>query len=312
VVLVVSDSVGSSKLTGFARRFPDRVVNVGIAEQGLVGVAAGLAAGGMVPFVSAAACFLTARALEQIKVDAAYAQSNVKLCGMSPGLAYGALGPTHHSVEDVSWLRAIPGMQIVVPADAAETAEAVRWAHRADGPVFLRVSRTPVPAVNSPGYRFRAGRATVLHDGTDVTIIANGTVVWRALAAADELAGRGVDARVISMPTVKPLDTATVLDAAAETGGIVTAEEASVTGGLGAAVAALLAQHRPTPMRLIGVPDEFAPVGGEGWLMDHFGISTSGVVEAASALLGLDPDDADGQHTHDQEGRQDGLLDLGS
>ncbi|MEA5116061.1 MAG: transketolase C-terminal domain-containing protein [Propionicimonas sp.] len=286
VVVVVNDSVGSSKLTAFAERFPDRIVNVGIAEQDMVGVAAGLASSGMIPFVSAAASFLTARALEQIKVDAAYAASNVKFCGMSPGLAYGSLGPTHHSVEDISWLRAIPGVQIVVPSDPVETAGAVRWAGGAPGPVFLRISRSPVPCVNKPGYDFRPGKAVRLRDGGDVSIIANGTVVWRALEAADELARQQVDARVVSMPTVKPLDTAAVLAAAEQTAGIITVEEASVTGGLGAAVAALLAERHPSPMRILGVPDEFAPVGDENWLMDRYGISSSGIVRATLAMLG--------------------------
>ncbi len=285
IVAVVNDSVGSSKLGPFAERFPDRLFNVGIAEQDMVGVAAGLANGGKVPFVSAAACFLTARAMEQIKVDAAYSRSHIVLCGMSPGMAYGELGPTHHSIEDLAWLRAIPGLTVVVPSDPTETAQAIRWAAGHDGPVFVRVSRMGVPDVNPAGYEFAPGRAVTLRDGGDVTIIATGTVVTRALDAAEVLAGLGIDARVLSMPTIKPLDTAAVLAAARETAGIVTVEEA-LTSGLGGAVAELVVRHQPVPMRFVGVPDVFAPTGSVSWLMDHFGISAAGISDAARDLLG--------------------------
>ena len=207
IVGVVNDSVGSSKLDAFKRAFPDRLINVGIAEQDMVGVAAGLANGGRIAFVSAASCFLTARALEQIKADVAYSNRNVKLCGMSPGMAYGELGPTHHSIEDIAWLRAIHNITIVVPADPIETAAAMRWAAEMEGPVFIRVSRMSVPEVYPEDYTFVSGKAVTLRDGDDVTLISNGTVLWRALVAAEQLEAEGINARVISMPTVKPLDT---------------------------------------------------------------------------------------------------------
>jgi transketolase len=284
IVAVVNDSVGSSKLGPFGERFPDRLINVGIAEQDMVGVAAGLANGGKIPFVSAAACFLTARAMEQIKVDAAYSQSHMVLCGMSPGMAYGELGPTHHSIEDLTWLRAIPGLTVVVPSDPTETAQAIRWAARHDGPVYVRVSRMGVPDVNPAGYEFAPGRAVTLRDGGDVTIVATGTVVARALDAADVLAGSGIAARVLSMPTIKPLDEAAILTAARETGGIVTVEEA-LTSGLGGAVAELVVRHQPVPMRFVGVPDVFAPTGSVNWLLDHFGISATGIASAVREVL---------------------------
>ncbi len=284
VVVVVNDSVGSSKLGPFGERFPDRLINVGIAEQDMVGVAAGLANGGKIPFVSAAACFLTARAMEQIKVDAAYSQHHIVLCGMSPGMAYGELGPTHHSIEDLAWLRTIPGLSVVVPSDPVETAQATRWAAGHDGPVFMRVSRMGVPEVNRVGYEFVAGQAVRLRDGGDVTILATGTVVARALDAADALAADGVEARVLSVPTIKPLDEEAILTAARETGGIVTVEEA-LTSGLGGAVAELVVRHHPVPMRFVGVPDVFAPTGSAGWLMDHFGISEAGICAAVRDLL---------------------------
>ncbi len=283
VVAVVNDSVGSSKLGPFQQQFGDRLVNVGIAEQDMVGVGAGLANGGKIPFVSAAACFLTARAMEQVKVDAAYSAHHMVLVGQSPGMAYGELGPTHHSIEDLGWLRTIPGLTVIAPSDPEETRQAIRWAHRHDGPVFIRVSRMGVPDVNPAGYEFRPGRAVLLREGTDVTLVATGTVVGRTLDAAELLAERGLQARVLSMPTIKPLDTDAVLAAARETGAIVTVEEA-LTTGLGGAVAEAVVQHAPAPMRFVGVPDTFAPTGSAEWLLDHFGISPTGVAEAAQEV----------------------------
>ncbi len=285
IVAVVNDSVGSSKLAPFQQRFPERLINVGIAEQDMVGVGAGLANGGKIPFVSAAACFLTARAMEQIKVDAAYSQHHVVLVGQSPGMAYGELGPTHHSIEDLAWLRTIPGLTVIVPADPAETRQALRWAARHEGPVFVRVSRMGVPDVHPEGYQFVPGRATTLRDGADVTIAATGTVVSRALAAAELLAEGGVDARVLAVPTIKPLDEDALVAAARETAGVVTVEEALVSG-LGGAVAELLARRQPARMRMVGVQDEFAPTGSVEWLLDHFGINAEGIAGAARSLLG--------------------------
>jgi transketolase len=250
----------------------------------MVGVAAGLANGGRIPFVSAASCFLTARAIEQIKADVAYSNRNVKLCGMSPGVAYGELGPTHHSIEDIAWLRAIHNMVVLVPADPIETAAAMRWAAATDGPVFIRVSRMSVPQIYAEDYTVQFGKAITVRQGNDVTLISNGTVLWRALVAAEQLSAQGIEARVISMPTVKPLDVDTVLAAAAETRGIVTAEEATTAGGLGGAVAETVAQHHPARMRILGVP-EFAPTGSAGFLLDHYGMSPEGIAQAARTLL---------------------------
>jgi transketolase len=284
IVGVVNDSVGSSKLDAFKKAFPDRLINVGIAEQDMVGVAAGLANGGRIPFVSAASCFLTGRALEQIKADVAYSNRNVKLCGMSPGMAYGELGPTHHSIEDIAWLRAIDNMIIVVPADPIETAAAMRWAAATEGPAFIRVSRMAVPEVYGADYEFVPGTAQILRDGGDVTIISNGTVLWRSLAAAEQLAEEGISARVISMPTVKPLDVDAVIAAAKETKGIVTAEEATTAGSLGGAVAETVVQHHPTRVRILGEP-EFAPTGSAGFLLNRYGMSPDGIAEAARTLV---------------------------
>ena len=223
IVAVANDSIGSSNLKEFKARFPERLVNVGIAEQNMVGVGAGLANGGLIPFVCGASCFLTGRALEQVKVDLGYSRSNVKLCGMSSGVAYGELGPTHHSIEDLAWTRAIANMTVIVPADPLETAAAMRAAAAYDGPVFLRLSRMPVPDVHPPGYAFEIGRAARLREGGDLTLIANGTMVCRALESAALLERDGIDAAVVNMSTVRPLDRQAIVDAARR-GPIITIE----------------------------------------------------------------------------------------
>ncbi|ODP39553.1 transketolase family protein [Sphingomonas turrisvirgatae] len=284
IVAVVNDSVGSSKLGKFRDRFPDRLINVGIAEQNMVGIGAGLANGGKIPFVSGAGCFLTARAMEQIKADCAYSQQNVKLCGISSGVAYGELGATHHSIEDVAWMRAIDKLTLIVPSDPWETGEAIKAAAAHDGPVYIKISRMPVPALPRPeGATFRIGKGETLRDGRDIAIIANGTLVHRALAAADALASEGIAARVINLSSVTPLDTE-LLAAAAVTGAIVTAEEGLAHGGLGGAVAEYCAQHSPTRMRMIGFPG-FLPTGSADWLMEKFGLTADGIARAARELL---------------------------
>ncbi len=285
VVVVTNDSVGSSNIAHIRERFPGRVINLGIAEQNMIGVGAGLANGGKIPFLCGASCFLTGRALEQIKVDLAYSRSNVKLCGMSAGLAYGPLGATHHSIEDLAWTRVLPELVVIVPADPAETAQAVRTAAALEGPVFLRLSRMPVPAVHPPDYRFRLGRAVRLREGDDVTLIACGTMVSRALDAAALLQAEGVSARVLNMATVQPLDREAIEQAAAETGAIVTVEEHSVRGGLGGAVAEVVVATRPVPMRLLGVPGTFAPTGSPEFLFQHFGLTPRGIAQTALDLL---------------------------
>lgn len=286
IVAVCNDSVGSSNLMQFQKQFPERLINVGIAEQDMVGVSAGLANGGFVPFVCGAAPFLTGRALEQIKVDAAYSGFPMVLCGMSPGMAYGELGPTHHSIEDLSWLRAIDGLAILVPADPAQTRAAVRWAANSGLPSFLRIGRTKAPSVSpDETTAFAFGKANVVRQGSSLTIVATGILVSRALEAAEALAEQGIEARVINVSTIKPLDEAAIIAAARETGAIVTAEEATTEGGLGAAVAEVVVRHAPVPMRILGVKG-FAPTGSATYLLDHFGLSRDGIVAAAHELKG--------------------------
>jgi transketolase len=284
IIAVCNDSVGSSNLTAFLKEFPERLVNVGIAEQDMVGVAAGLANGGFIPFVCAAAPFLTARALEQIKADVAYSNHHVVLCGMSPGMAYGELGPTHHSIEDVAWLRAIANLTVVIPADPAQTRAAVTWAAGAGRPVYLRIGRTKVPSVTPPGDGFELGKAMELRPGNDLTIVATGVTVSHAVEASLQLLARGVGARVLNLATIKPIDVDALVRAAVETGRIVTVEESTQQGGLGGAVAEVVCQRRPVPMRILGIPD-FAPTGSATFLLHHFGLDAAGIVKAALELL---------------------------
>jgi len=284
IVAVVNDSVGSSKLVGFQKRFPDRLINVGIAEQTMVGVGAGLANGGKVPFVSGASCFLTARALEQIKADVAYTNTNVKLCGMSSGVAYGELGPTHHSIEDFAWLRLLPNLTIIAPSDRWETEQAIKAAVATDGPFFLRISRMPVPDLVRPAdATFQIGRAEILRQGGDAAIIANGVMVARAIEAAEQLAASGLDVRVVNMASIAPLDVEAIRSAA-DTGAIVTAEEHSVRGGLGGAVAEVVATSRPCRLRILGFPG-FLPTGSPEFLLEQHGLTASGIAAAVRETI---------------------------
>jgi transketolase len=284
VVAVANDSIGSSNLKEFKRRFPGRLVNVGIAEQNLVGLSAGLAGAGKIPFACAASCFLTGRALEQVKVDLAYSRHNVKLCGMSSGVAYGQLGPTHHSIEDLAWIRVIADMTVIVPADPVETAQAVRAAAALEGPVFLRLSRMAVPTVHAAGYRFQVGRAALLRTGSDLTIIGAGVTVARALDAAVLLEADGISAAVLNLSTVRPIDHEKIVEAARR-GPIVTVEEHTVFGGLGSAVAEVVVTSHPVRMTMLGIPGVFAPTGSADFLLEYFGVTPQGIRRASHALL---------------------------
>jgi transketolase len=285
IVAVVNDSVSSTRLKSFRAQFPGRFVNVGIAEQNMVGVSAGLANGGKIPFACGASCFLTGRALEQVKVDLGYSFRNVKLCGMSSGVAYGELGPTHHSIEDLAWTRAIAGMTVIVPADSVETRQAMAAVAEYDGPVFLRLSRMPVPDVHGDDYRFAIGKAVVLREGSDVSILATGVMVCRALDAAERLGKKGISSRVLNVSTIQPLDREAVLACVASTRGIVTVEEHSVRGGLGSAVAEMVVTApKPVRMKILGIPGVFAPTGSAEFLLDHFGLNVDGICAAAEEL----------------------------
>lgn len=287
IVVVVNDSVGSSNLGGFQSAFADRLINVGIAEQNMVGVGAGLANGNRIPFVSAASCFLSGRALEQIKADIAYSQYNVKLVGQSSGVAYGELGATHHSIEDFAWLRSFQNLTVIAPADPWETEMAVRWAAKHQGPVYIRLSRMKVPDLGEEiggGRQFEPGKMRSLRAGDDVTLLANGTTVHLALAASDRLAASGISASVHSVHTLNPLDEAGILREADKTGAIVTVEEGLTRGGLGGAVAELTSLNRPVPVERVGF-DGFQPTGSVEHLFELAGLTPDGIAAAANRAV---------------------------
>lgn len=286
IVVVTSDSRGSGKLAPFGKALPQQIVEVGIAEQNLVGLTAGLAACGKKAFGVSPSCFLTARSLEQIKNDVCYSNVPAVLVGISSGVSYGALGSTHHSLHDLAVLRAIHNVTIIVPADNFETREAVRYAARAPRPVFLRFGKAAMLDVTPVGAKFAAGQASVLREGTDVAFLANGETVVHALLAAGALATQGVSARVVSLHTVKPLDTAAVLAAGRECRAVVTVEEHMVAGGLGEAVASTLLQAGLAPrFRMVGLPDEDTVTGAQADIFRHYGISMEGLAATARALL---------------------------
>ena len=286
VLVVTSDSRGSAKLVPFGQALPAQHVEVGIAEQNLVGIAAGLSAAGKTVFAVSPACFLTARALEQIKNDVAYSNRPVKLVGISAGVSYGALGSTHHSLHDFAALRAIPNIAVVAPADNFETCAAVKAVAAFQQPVYLRFGKKPMPDLHPPGATFSIGDAISLADGSDATVIATGEAVYPAFMASRLLAQKGIHCRVISMHTVKPLDVAVVIRAARETGAIITVEEHSVYGGLGEACAATLMQQGICiPFRIIGIPDEFAVAGTQTEVFDHYGLSAMKLATTVHELL---------------------------
>jgi len=285
-VYALSADMGSRIIPSFLKARPDRYLNFGIAEQGMVGAAAGLALSGLMPFVTTLSAFLTMRTLEQVRTDIAYPRLNVKIVATGGGLSYGALGPTHQGLEDLSLMRTVTNMVVLAPADAAETRSALLAAAAHDGPVYLRVGRGPVPAIH-PGLEvpgFRLGRAITMRQGGDVTLMATGTLLSAALEAAEELAQRGIAAAVLSVPTVKPLDEEAVLNAASQTAGIVTIEDNRLAGGFGGAVAEYLGQHRPSPLRMIGIPEVYPVVGKPEELYREYRMDVPAIVAAATEL----------------------------
>ena len=287
ILAVTSDSRGSGKLVPFGKRFPEQIVEVGIAEQNLVGVAAGLASCGKKVFAVSPACFLTARALEQIKNDVAYSDNPVKVIGISAGVSYGALGSTHHSLHDFAVLRAVNNIIVVAPADNFETARAVELAAQTNKPIYLRFGKKAMPLlkeINDDVFAFGKGR--VITEGNDVAIIANGETVYPALKAAEKLKAQNVHATVISMHTIKPLDTDLLAKVAAQCKAIVTVEEHSIYGGLGEACASYLLQHGyHKPFKIIGIPDEYTVTGSQQDIFNHYGISEDGIANVVIDLL---------------------------
>jgi transketolase len=286
VLVVTSDSRGSAKLASFAKAAPGQIVEVGIAEQNLVGVAAGLAAAGKKVFAVSPACFLTARSLEQIKNDLCYSDRPVNAVGIRAGVSYGALGTTHHSLHDYAVLRTIHNITIVAPADNFETREAVRAAAQLPKPVYLRFGKKRMPHLPRVEPGFELGRASLIREGTDLSFLTCGETVAPAYEAAELLAKEGIQCRVLSLHTIKPLDVAAVRKAATETGGMITVEEHSVNGGLGEACAGLLLQEGiHTRFKIAGFSDEHTVTGSQEEIFRHYGLDGPGLAGLARSLL---------------------------
>ena len=286
IVVVTTDARGSTTLTSFAKELPDQFIELGIAEQNAIGVGAGLAAAGKKTFVCGPASFYSARSLEQVKVDVAYSSNPVKILGVSGGVSYGALGFTHHSLHDIAVLRTFPGLHIVLPCDIFLTKKLVLELVNYSYPVYIRLGRNPVPNVyDNEDIKFQIGNANILLDGNDITIIGTGETVYHCLQAGKELQTRGIMARVIDMHTLKPIDRRIIENAARETKGIITVEEHSIFGGLGGAVAEIVTQAHPVPMRILGIPDEYVVHGTPLQVFKHYGIDSKGIFDAALKLI---------------------------
>lgn len=288
IIVLTSDSRGSASMTNFAKQLPRQFVEVGIAEQNIVGIAAGLAASGKKPYVASPACFLSMRSIEQVKVDVAYSKTNVKLVGISGGLSYGALGMSHHSLQDIAVMRAIPGINIILPADRFETKKMIEALVKSNEPTYIRIGRNPVADVYaSEDFEYEIGKAITMREGTELTIIAAGETVKVAIDSAEYLKQKGISCRVLNMHTLKPLDNDAIIKAAKETGRIITVEEHSIFGGLGAAVAEVVVQSCPVPMKILGVPDEPAIPGKSEEVFKHYGLSVENISNIALEILEL-------------------------
>ncbi len=286
VVVLDADTSSSTLACYFAKRFPERFFNVGIAEPCMVDVAVGLAIGGLIPFANAFAALLSLRALEQIRTCVCYAHTNVKLASSYAGLSDFKDGPTHHTITDIAIMRALPNMTVIVPADALETTCWVPIIAEYDGPVYLRLSRAATLRVHNAPPALAIGKGLSLREGSDLTIVSTGSMVGRSLLAADRLAQGGIQARVLEIHTVKPLDKDLILKAADQTGAMVTAEEHSVIGGLGGAVAEVLAGGRPTPLELVGIDNTFCRTAPDpDTLMDLYGLAVDDIVSAAKRVV---------------------------
>lgn len=286
IVAVTSDSRGSGKLAPFGKALPKQIIEVGIAEQNLVGITAGLAACGKRSFGVSPGCFLTARSLEQIKNDICYSNVPAVLIGISSGVSYGALGTTHHSIHDFAVLRAIHNLTLIVPADNFETREAIRLAAKTTKPMFIRFGKAAMFNLHAPNATFEIGKAITLRQGNDLAFIATGETVIHALLAAGALAESGIQARVISMHTLEPLDNETIVRAGRECRAVVTVEEHMIHGGLGEACAATLMQAgAPVPFKIVGIPYEYTVTGAQADIFRHYGISMEGLSETARSLL---------------------------
>lgn len=287
ILAITSDARGSVTLGDYAKEVPEQFVDAGIAEQNEVGVAAGAASCGLVSFVCAPAPFLSARSLEQIKVDVAYSNLNVKICAVSGGVSYGALGGSHHAVYDLAAIRPMENITVLMPSDAAQTAWMTRQIAEMEGPVYMRMGREPVDMIYNSEETgdFQIGKAVKLREGTDLTVIAAGEMVSPSIQAADILAKENISVRVLDMHTIKPLDQQAILDAAKETGRIVTVEEHCVLGGLGSAVAEFVVQNQAVSMKLLGIPDGHVVAGESDEVFQHYGLTPEGIAQSLREFL---------------------------
>ena len=286
VVVLDADLAAATKTSTFKKAFPERHFDCGIAECNMIAAAAGMSTMGLVPFASSFAMFAAGRAFEQVRNSIGYPHLNVKIGATHGGISVGEDGASHQCCEDFALMRSIPGMTVICPADGVEAEAAVKAAYEMDGPVYLRFGRLAIPVFHEEGFNFQIGKGEILRDGTDVAIIANGLLVYEAIQAGEALAEMGINAMVINMATVKPLDEELVLEAAKKCGKIITCEEHSVIGGLGEAVCSLLSEKLPTPVRRIGVNDEFGHSGPAAALLKQFGLSAEHIVEVAKEFCG--------------------------
>jgi transketolase len=290
VLVLDGDLATSTKIDTVAAKNPEQFLQMGIAEQNMVGVAAGLATLGYQPWVTSFAAFISKRSLDQIQVVVAQPKLDVKLVGAYSGLLTGYTGKTHQSLEDIAIMRSLANMVVIAPADAVEVKKAMEFIHQYKGPVYIRLARDPLPILfDEKKYTFAMGKGVKLKEGTDVTIISTGTQTSRAVEAADRLKAEGISAAVLHLPTIKPIDTEAVIEAAERTGAIVTAEEHSIYGGLGSAVAEILVENRPTPMLRVGVQDKNSESAPNDALLRKFKISTDDIVSQAIRVLKMKP-----------------------
>lgn len=285
VVALCADLTGSLKMNAFQNEFPERFFQAGIAEANMMGMAAGMTIGGKIPFTGTFANFSTGRVYDQIRQSIAYSNKNVKICASHAGLTLGEDGATHQILEDIGMMKMLPNMTVIVPADFNQTKQATMAIAAHEGPVYLRFGRPSVPIFVKPDANFQIGKADLLIEGSDVTIIACGHLVWKSIEAAQELAKKGISAEVINMHTIKPLDTEAVLKSIAKTKCVVTAEEHMINGGLGDSIAQVLTRNHPAPQEYVGVNDTFGESGTPAELMTKYGIDTPDVIAAAERVI---------------------------
>jgi transketolase len=288
VVVLDADLAKSTKTIDFGKQYPHRFFDMGVAEQNMLGTAAGLAAAGKIPFCSTFAVFAIGRAFDQLRNSIAYPRLNVKICASHAGITVGEDGASHQSVEDIALVRSVPNLTVFIPADAVETKKAVMAAAEIKGPVYIRLGRMAVPVLHEDDFVFEPGKALLMREGADATIIATGIMVAEALSAARQLAEEGLDVRVLNIHTIKPLDVGAVISAAKDTKAIVTAEEHSIIGGLGSAVAETVCEHYPVPVYRVGIPDTFGESGTPAELIERYGLTARHLVEAVRVTVRLD------------------------